>query len=196
MFTNCAARRQGHTAAVPPAEMQRSSRRRLGRSNQSGPADMLTVSTQNMQRLSNLQSSSESVQPCFRFSSNFLVHARRVTLVIWSDIIWIFMWIFRMTRVDLMNIFENISKWKRIFYVEEQFKWIFQKLIMNILLEYSEMEWISKWISNTSRNEDWIFKRIIKIWMNIQLNTYLNNQRHFKYREYLLEYSFEYSLPF
>jgi len=27
-----------------------------------------------------------------------------------------------MTRVDLMNIFENISEWKRIFYVEEQFK--------------------------------------------------------------------------
>ena len=26
-------------------------------------------------------------------------------------------------------------------------------------LEYSEMVWISKWISNTSRNEDWIFKQ-------------------------------------
>ena len=32
--------------------MQRRSRRRPGRSNQSGPADMLTVLTQNMQRLS------------------------------------------------------------------------------------------------------------------------------------------------
>ena len=71
---------------------------------------------------------------------------------------------------------------ERIFYVEEQFKWIFQKLIMNILLEYSEMEWISKWISNTSRNEGWIFKRIIKIWMNIQLNIYLNIQRHLKWQ--------------
>ena len=77
----CSARRRGRSAAAPPAEMQRRSRRRPGRSNQSGLADMLTVSTQNMQRLSNLQSSSESVQPCFRVSSNFLVHARRVALV-------------------------------------------------------------------------------------------------------------------
>ena len=59
----CSARRRGRSAAAPPAEIQRRSRRRPGRSNQSGPADMLTVSTQNMQRLSNLQSSSESVQP-------------------------------------------------------------------------------------------------------------------------------------
>ena len=48
----------------------------------------------------------------------------------------------------------------------------------------------------TSRNEDWIFKRIIKIWMNIQLNIYLNIQRHLKWREYSFKYSFEYSLPF
>ena len=34
---------------------------------------MLTVSTQNMQRISNLQSSSSSLQRCFRFSSNFLI---------------------------------------------------------------------------------------------------------------------------
>ena len=120
----------------------------------------------------------------------------RITREIFRITKWIFMWISRITRVDLMNIFENISKWKRIFHVEEQFKWIFQKLIMNILLEYSEMEWISKWISNTSRNEDWIFKRIIKIWMNIQLNIYLNIQRHLKWREYSFKYSFEYSLPF
>ena len=44
----CSARRQRRTAAVPPAEMQRHSRRRPGRSNQSGPAYMLTFSTQNM----------------------------------------------------------------------------------------------------------------------------------------------------
>ena len=109
---------------------------------------------------------------------------------------WIFVWISRITRVELMNIFENISKWKRIFHVEKQFKRIFQKLTMNILLEYSEMEQISKWISNTSRNEDWIFKKIFKIWMNIHLNIYLNIQRRLKCREYLFEYLFEYSLPF
>ena len=108
----------------------------------------------------------------------------------------IFMWISRITRVDLMNIFVNISKWKRIFHVEKQFKWIFQKLIMNILLKYSEMEWIPKWISNTSRNEDWIFKRIFNIWMNIQLYIYLNIQSHLKWHEYLFKYSFQYSLPF
>ena len=51
------ARRRGRSAAAPPAEMQRRSRRRPGRSNQSSPADMLTVSTQNTQSLSNLQSS-------------------------------------------------------------------------------------------------------------------------------------------
>ena len=39
----CSARRLGRTAAAPPAEMQHHSRRRPGRSNQSGPADMLTV---------------------------------------------------------------------------------------------------------------------------------------------------------
>ena len=61
----CSTRRRGRTTAAPPAEMQRSSRRHPDRSNQSGPADMLTVSTQNMQRLSNLQSSSTSLQPCF-----------------------------------------------------------------------------------------------------------------------------------
>ena len=42
----CSARRWGRSAAAPPAEMQRRSRRRPGRSNQSGSADMLTVSTQ------------------------------------------------------------------------------------------------------------------------------------------------------
>ena len=82
----CSARRLGHTTAAPPAEMQRRSRRRPGRSNQSGPADMLTVSTQNMLKLSNLQSSSSSLQPSFRFSSNFLVHARRAALVIHMNI--------------------------------------------------------------------------------------------------------------
>ena len=82
----CSVRRRGRTAAAPPAEMQRRSRRRPGRSNQSGPADMLTVSTQNMQRLSNLHFSPASLQPCFKFSSNFLVHVRRVALVIWSDV--------------------------------------------------------------------------------------------------------------
>ena len=76
----CSARRRGGSAATPPAEMQRRSRHRQGRSNQSGPADMPTVLTQNMQRFSNLQFSSSSLQPCFRFSSNFLVHARRVAL--------------------------------------------------------------------------------------------------------------------
>ena len=50
---------------------------------------------------------------------------------------------------------------------------------MNILLEYSEMEKISKWISNTSRNEDWIFKKYIQ---------YLN--------EYSIKYLFKYSTPF
>ena len=39
-----------------------------------------------------------------------------------------------------------------------QFKWIFQKITMNIQKEYSEMEQIFQWISNSSRNEDSIFK--------------------------------------
>ena len=54
----CSARRRGRSAAAPPAEMQRRSRRRPGRSK-------LTVSTQNMQRLSNLQSSSSSLLQVF-----------------------------------------------------------------------------------------------------------------------------------
>ena len=49
--------------------MQRRSRRRPGRSNQSGPANMLTVLTQNMQRLSNLQSSSLHLVSGFRQTS-------------------------------------------------------------------------------------------------------------------------------
>ena len=44
VYKMCSARRRGRSAAAPPAEMQRRSRHRLGRSNQSGPADMLTVS--------------------------------------------------------------------------------------------------------------------------------------------------------
>ena len=63
-------------------------------------------------------------------------------------------------------------------------------------LEYSEMEQISKWISNTSRNEDWIFKRIFKNWMNIHKNIYLNIQRDLKNHEYLFEYLFKYLTPF
>ena len=39
----CSARRRGCSTAAPPAEMQRSSSRRLGRTNQSGPAYMLTL---------------------------------------------------------------------------------------------------------------------------------------------------------
>ena len=58
----CSARRRGRSTVAPPAEMQRRSRRCPGRSNQSGPADMLTVSTQNMLSLLNLQSSS-SIHP-------------------------------------------------------------------------------------------------------------------------------------
>ena len=76
----CSARRRGRTAAAPPAEMQRRSRRCPGRSSHSGPAYMLTVSAQNMLRLSNLQISSSSLHPSFLFSSNILVHARRAAL--------------------------------------------------------------------------------------------------------------------
>ena len=127
---------------------------------------------------------------------------------------WIFMWISRITR-EIFRIKNEYSceylGWPELIW------WISLRISLNgkeysILcwgaiqmniskvnyeysLKYSEMEWISKWISNTSRNEDWIFKRIIKIWMNIQLNIYLNIQRHLKWREYSFKYSFEYSLP-
>ena len=67
---------------------------------------------------------------------------------------------------------------------------------MNILLEYSKMEWISKWISKTSRNEDLAFKTIFKIRMYIHLNIYLNIQRDLNWLEYLFKYSFEYLLSF
>ena len=88
----CSARRRGRTAAAPPAEMQRRSRRRPGQSNQLGPADMLTVSTQNMLRLSNLQSSFSSLQPCcIRFLSKILVHARSVALETLSNVMWVIM---------------------------------------------------------------------------------------------------------
>ena len=79
----CSARRRRRSAAAPPAEIQRRSRRCPGQSDQSGPADMLTFSTQNMQRLSNLQSESEYLQPCC-FTS--FVHARGVALIIQSDL--------------------------------------------------------------------------------------------------------------
>ena len=55
---------------------------------------------------------------------------------------------------------------------------------MHILLEYSEMEQISKWISNTLRNEGWIFKRMFKFWM-----IFFNIQRDLKCREYSFKYS-------
>ena len=76
----CSERRRGRTAAAPPAEMQRRSRRRPDRSSQSGPAGMLTVSTQNMLSPSSLQVS--LFQPSLLFSTKTLVHARRVALAI------------------------------------------------------------------------------------------------------------------
>ena len=63
---------------------------------------------------------------------------------------------------------------------------------MNILVEYSEMEWISILIFNFSRNKNWIFLRILKSGMNI----YLNIQRYSKWNEYSCEYSFKYSKIF
>ena len=99
----CIERHQGRSAAAQPAEMQHCSCHSPGWSNQSGPADMLTVLTQNMQRLSNLQFSSSSFQPCFRFLSNFLVHTRRV-LVTQSDVVWIFMQIFTMNILIKLHV--------------------------------------------------------------------------------------------
>ena len=113
MCTKYAAQiRRGRTAAAPPTEMQRRSRLRPGRSNQSDLADMLTVSTQNMLSpgLSNLQSSSSSLQPSFRFSSNFLVHARRAALVIHMNIhVNIHVNIYMNILINIhMNIYMNI----------------------------------------------------------------------------------------
>ena len=85
-----------------------------------GPADMLTVSTQNMLRLSNLQSSCSWLQPSFRFLSNFLVHARRAALVIHMNVhvnIHKYLWICMMELryFDTKRIFKMIFRiWRDI----------------------------------------------------------------------------------
>ena len=80
----CSARRLGRTTAAPPAEMQHRSRRRPGQP---------VRSSRHAYRLNakHAEALKPSIlilinPPCFRFSSNFLVHARRAALVIHMNV--------------------------------------------------------------------------------------------------------------